>query len=55
MPGRPQSKETENVSEVAHVNENQAQPKAPARNGARDEDSIGTEVLLEDIGRHVEQ
>lgn len=49
MPG-PQNKETDNVSETAYVNENQAQAKAPARNGARDEDTIGTEVLLEDIG-----
>lgn len=52
MSGRPQSKETDNVTEQAPLVENQNQPKPPASNGARDEDSIGTEVLLEDVGRH---
>lgn len=50
MSGRPQGKETENTAESIPVLENQPQLKPPASNGARDEDSIGTEVLLEDIG-----
>ena len=52
MPGRPQAKETENLTEQAPLVENQQQLKSPAANGARDADSIGTEVLLEDVGRH---
>lgn len=46
----PRAAQTENSTEVLPPNENAPQPKAPAQNGARDEDSIGTEVLLEDIG-----
>ncbi len=46
----PRAAQTDNLVDVVPPLENAPQAKPPAANGARDEDAIGTEVLLEDIG-----